>query len=189
MPDANAGHSMVLRTGWSEPNDLEKQALLWFELEQEPPQDGCTLTIGYWKNHAGFKKQDDMVTQYLPIWLGDADGDKSIPVTDAATAVNVLVMKTYGDNENGITKLYAQLLGAKLSVANGADDTDVADFFALADAFLADHDWTDWDDLSLEDQNMVLGWKTYFDDYNNGIYGPGHCDDLEPLDELIDLVE
>ncbi|MFH1892460.1 MAG: SdrD B-like domain-containing protein [Candidatus Zixiibacteriota bacterium] len=142
----------------------------------EPPQDGCTRTIGYWKTHAGFGPQDDVVTALLPITLGSGGG-KSLVVSTAQIAVDVLVMKTYGKNNNGITKLYAQLLGAKLSIASGADDSDVAAAIVAADAFLFDHDWNDWTSLSEADEDMVMDWQGMFDDYNNGDIGPGHCGD------------
>lgn len=140
------------------------------------PQDGCTLTIGYWKTHAGFGPQPDMVSQYLPIWLGTADGDHSLHVINAGMAVDVLKMFTYGVPSNGITRLYAQLLGAKLNIANGADYAAVAAAMADADAFLAAHFWTEWDDLSRDTKKTVVGWQSLLDDYNNGIVGPGHCD-------------
>ena len=40
----------------------------------EPPANGCTRTIGYWKTHAGFGPQADAVTPLLPILLGSAGG-------------------------------------------------------------------------------------------------------------------
>jgi len=140
------------------------------------PQEGCTLTIGFWKTHAGFGPQANVVSQYLPIWLGTPAGTHSIAVTDSAIAHDILMRNVYGDNSNGITKLYAQLLAAKLNIAAGADPTDVTAFIALADAFLADHYYTDWDSLDKATQKMVIGWMSEFDDYNNGDIGPGHCD-------------
>lgn len=138
--------------------------------------EGCTRSIGYWKNHAGFGPQPDVVTPLLPVWLGTEDGSESIEVADAATAVDILQMRTYGHPSNGITKLYAQLLAARLNIENGADDEDVADVIDDADEFLAENSWEDWDDLPGEDRSMVLDWKDALDDYNNGITGPGHCD-------------
>ncbi len=139
--------------------------------------EGCSLTIGFWKTHAGFGPQDDVVTPLLPLWLGTAGGAKSIEVTTAAEAVALLSVKDFGGNSNGIAKLYAQMLGSKLNVANGASDDAIAATLADADAFLADHDWTEWRSLSRQDQKMVLGWKDMLDDYNNGLIGPGHCGD------------
>ena len=153
-------------------NDMTWDAGLYLP----PPPEGCTLTIGYWKNHAGFGPQPDNLSQFLPIWLGDAGGGSSRYVEEVQMAYDILVKKTYGDPSNGITKLYAQLLAAKLNIANGADDGDIADAIADADEFLADHDWTDWDSLSKKDKKKVLKWKSMADDYNNGLIGPGHCD-------------
>ena len=141
-----------------------------------PPSDGCTHTIGFWKTHAGLKKQDDEVTQYLPLTLGDDGGDKSISVTDNTTAVKILNMKTYGSNSNGITKLYAQLLAAKLSIADGADSSPVSDVIADADSFLADHDWNDWYSFDKDMQSSILDWQGALDDYNNGETDVPHCD-------------
>jgi len=68
------------------------------------------------------------------------------------------------------------MLGTKLNIAAGADGTDVAAIIPLADAFLADHYYTDWDSLNKATKKLVLGWMSEFDDYNNGLIGPGHCD-------------
>lgn len=136
--------------------------------------EGCSLTIGFWKTHAGFGPQDDVVSQYLPISLGTEGGEKSLNVIDAAMAVDILKMKTYGKPKNGITKLYAQLLGAKLNMAAGADVSVIADAMAEADAFLAENDWEDWN----KRDKTALNLMSTFDDYNNGDIGPGHCDDF-----------
>jgi hypothetical protein len=140
-------------------------------------QDGCTLTIGFWKTHCGFGPQANVLSQYLPIWLGDMGGSASILVSDSTIAHDILMRNVYGNNSNGITKLYAQLLGAKLNIAAGADPTDVAATIAAADAFLAIYDYTDWGSLSKPTQRMVIGWMSDLDDYNNGDIGPGHCGD------------
>lgn len=144
-----------------------------------PPGDGCTRTIGYWKTHAGFGPQADVVTPLLPITLGTAGGAKGIDVTTAALAVQLLSMK--GSNNvasasNGINKLYAQLLGAKLNGASGADTSGIAGTIAAADAFLATHDSLSWAGLSAAQKSMVLGWKDDLDDYNNGLGDVEHCD-------------
>ena len=116
-----------------------------------PPADGCTHTIGYWKTHAGFGPQADVVTALLPIWLGTAGGAKSVNVMTAAKSTSLLKME--GSNgvkaaSNGINKLYAQLLGAKLSGADGADGSVIAGVIAAADAFLANNNSLSWSSLS-----------------------------------------
>lgn len=133
-----------------------------------PCGGGCTLTIGYWKTHAGFTgKNPDRVTQYLPILLG------STTVTTPAQAVGVLSFQ--GQASNGINKLMAQLLGAKLNIANGADSSAVASTIAAADAFLTTYNSSSWSSLTKAQQKQVLNWMTILDNYNNGIIGPGHC--------------
>jgi hypothetical protein len=147
-----------------------------------PVEEGCTYTIGKWKNWTGLGPQPDIVSPLLPIWLGDEDGDKSLAVTDVYLAVDLLSQHVYGNPGNGITKLYAQMLGAKLNVANGAGDGDIADALAAADAFLADYDYTDWKKITKSEQRMVLDWKDTFDAYNNGLIGPGHCDNTDAIE-------
>jgi hypothetical protein len=139
---------------------------------------GCTRTIGYWKTHAGFGPQADVVTPLLPVPLGTVGGAKSLNVTTAAFAVQLLSFK--GSNNvfkasNGINKLYAQLLGAKLNAKNGTGTASIAATIAAADAFLATHDSTSWDDLSKAEKETVLDWMTALDDYNNGLSGTSHC--------------
>lgn len=138
------------------------------------PSAGCTRTIGFWKNHAGFGPQNDEVTPLLPVWLGTAGGTRSIQVTSAALAVELLDKS--GDASNGINKLYAQLLGAKLNIKHGADGSAIAQTIAQGDAFLAIHASADWNALSSSDREHVLTWAGTLDDYNNGKIGPGHCD-------------
>lgn len=178
-PDNNYGSSNLLYTGWENETDLEKQTLIRFDITPPPPPpgEGCSHTIGYWKTHAGFGPQDDVVTPLLPIWLGAPGGSNSMEVSNVWTAVNVLKMDVYGHRNNGITKLMGQLLGTKLSIADGASDIDVAAAIVEADAFLAEHRWSDWSSLSHSGKAMVMAWKDTFDAYNNGEIGPGHCDD------------
>jgi hypothetical protein len=142
-------------------------------------EEGCTRSKGYWKTHAGFGPQEDVVTPLLPIWLGLPDSTKSLDVTTAQIAHDVLVMFTYGRPSNGITKLYAQLLAAKLNIADGASDEDIAETIEMADTFLAAYDWNDWSMLSGEQRQMVLSWMERLDSYNEGYIGPGSCDENE----------
>jgi hypothetical protein len=131
-----------------------------------PSSGGCTRTIGYWKTHPS------AVTPLLPIWLGTQNGAKSVDVTTSTQAVTI---EGIPDASNGIDKLYAQLLAAKLSIKAGADSSAVSSTISAADSFLATHNDGDWSSLSSTDSSQVLAWATALDDYNNGITGPGHC--------------
>ena len=139
-----------------------------------PPGHACTRTIGYWKTHAGFGPQADVVTPLLPLWLGTSGGVKSVHVTTAALAVALLDKS--GDASNGINKLYAQLLGAKLNIASGASGSAVLQTITQADLFLATHGAADWNALSSAQRQQVVTWAASLDDYNNGRIGPAHCD-------------
>lgn len=145
-----------------------------------PPPTGCTRTIGFWKTHAGFHGRNaDVVTQYLPIYLGTESGTKTVVVTSAAQAVQILSMKINGvvSASNGIVKLYAQLLAAKLNIDAGANGDCIADVIANADAFLAMKDYTDWAGLSKADRQYVLQMMSILDQYNNGLLPCApHCE-------------
>lgn len=141
--------------------------------------NGYTLTIGYWKNHDGSGPQADEITPLIikaggTIWLGTPNGEYSVAVKNAAEAVNYLDRQ--GKSSNGINRLYAQLLAAKLNILNGACDDAIEETIAAADAFLATHGADEWDDLTADEKQDVNGWKDMADDYNNGVIGPGHSD-------------
>lgn len=136
---------------------------------------GCTLTIGFWKNHAGGRGHNaDEVTPLLPVLLGSAGGLETITVASAAQAVTLL--SNSGNASNGINKLYAQLLGAKLNIESGSSASASSATIAAADAFLATHGAADWMSLTGAQKQQVLSWQSTLDDYNNGLIGPGHCD-------------
>ncbi|MEP0828425.1 MAG: DNRLRE domain-containing protein [bacterium] len=169
--DADPTTGMTACTNLNCEDDMTWDAGLYI-----PEELGCSFTIGYWKNHAGLKRQPDMVTALLPIWLGNAGGAKSYQVTTALMAVDFLKQDVYGTPENGITKLYAQLLGAKLNIENGASNMTVSAIITAADNFLATHNYLDWAGMSEFERQMVLGWHDMLDDYNNGLLGPLHCE-------------
>jgi hypothetical protein len=134
------------------------------ELYTPPCPDGDARTIGYWKTHAGFHgKNADRVSEHLPLWLGTAGGAKSVQVLSAAQAVEILSSM----GANGIDKLKAQLLAAKLNVSAGVPDTSISGTIAAADSFLASNGSEDWASLSKANQKVVLGWMTALDIFNN----------------------
>jgi len=131
---------------------------------------GCTLTIGFYKTHAGFGPQKDFVTPLLPKLLGNSGGPKTVTVGTASQAVNILNM--FGTSgvatpSNGINRLYAQLLAAKFSIARGASATAISSVITAADGFLATHNSSDWGTLNKTNQGIVNTWQNTLDNYNN----------------------
>ncbi len=133
----------------------------------------CTLTIGYWKNHAGFGPQANVLGPLLPVSLGSVGGAHTVTVQNTRQAVSLLDYS--GSSSNGIDKLYGQLLAAKLNHASGASTTAIAATLATSDAILAAHGDGDWATLGAALQAQVLGLVSTLDQYNNGLIGPGHC--------------
>ena len=177
-PYATCGTRTVDNTASFDAQDTHATSNSSWTVNVNVPCSGCSLTLGYWKTHAGFGPQADMVTHLLPIWLGTSVGLKSQQVTSAGLAVQFLSLNGSNnvfDANNGINKLYAQLLAAKLDIANGSDGSAIASTISAADAFLATHNSLDWGGLSKAQKNQVLAWVTTLDNYNNGLIGPGHC--------------
>jgi hypothetical protein len=118
----------------------------------------CTLTQGYWKNHPG-------AWPVLELELGG---------------------RTYGQDEllailhepvkgNGLVQLSHQLIAAKLNIAAGASDTEIASVIVQADLLIGslvvppvgDGRLPPRDTSALNDQLAA---------FNEGKVGPGHCD-------------
>lgn len=174
---ATCGDYEVNNTASFVANDTETTGDDSWIVDINVPCNGCTLTIGYWKTHAGFGPQDDMLSQFLPKWLGthlfDVAIGKSIQVTTAGQAVDILSFNNVASN--GINKLYAQLLAAKLNIAAGASGSSISSSITAADLFLTIKNADDWSSLTKAQQKSVLAWITTFDNFNNGLIGPGHC--------------
>jgi hypothetical protein len=124
-----------------------------------PPGDNCSFTQGYWKTHP----EAWPVTQ---LTLGNVtyDQDELLDIFNAAPAGDKTLILAH------------QLIASKLNVANGADDSAIASTITAADAWLiangpvgnGNKKWNGGEALS-----------NTLDAYNNGLIGPGHCDDVD----------
>ena len=148
------------------------------------PGGGCTRTIGFYKTHAVrylYGRNPDIVSAYLPIYLGTPMGDKTVVVSTNKQVVSIMKREGPGGSSNGILKLYAQLLAAKLNIAGangtgiGSDGSCIATAITEADDFLATHNARDWFSMSKIKKHKVLEWVKIFDDYNNGLMCAPHC--------------
>ncbi len=132
----------------------------------------CALPVGHWQTHAGATPPTpDRISPFLPVLLGSAGGDQTVEVASAGQALALLA---YGDDRaNGVNRLYAQLLAAKLNAARAAPPAAVAETIAAADASLAEHGPGDW--LLHPDHDDVIAWTDVLEAYNQGSFDPGGC--------------
>ena len=171
------GYTDKLYTG--NKNGFEKQSLIRFDLpefSQDRIEEGCTHRLRWWKSHSGRGCRPDEISSLLPIWLGDEGGDKSRSVETNGQAFAYLAKNVFGRPRNGITRLYAQLLTAKLNIATGADSADIDATIAEVDEYLTQRDWRHWNCISQAEKTQVQEWRRALIDYNRGVTGPGMCD-------------
>ena len=139
---------------------------------------GCTLTIGYWKTHADPNSPRHDATQTLEV-LAAAQPPITVggnTVTEAAGTYNVVSLLSFsGDPSKPINKLYAQLVGAKLNIANGADGSAVSTTIANADTFLTGKQPSQ--NLSGPARQTAVSLAASLESFNSGGIGPGHCDE------------
>ncbi|MHB1413944.1 MAG: twin-arginine translocation signal domain-containing protein [Chloroflexota bacterium] len=133
--------------------------------------EGCTLTQGYWKTHG-------------PVPTGNNSNEWPVSSLELGTVtytdVQLQSILDTSASGNGLIALAHQLIAAKLNVANGAADTDVAASIAAADALIGGLVVPPVGTGSLA-PSATDGLVSALTDYNEGATGPGHCDDEEPI--------
>jgi len=128
-------------------------------MDQPCGSTGCTLTLGYWKNHP----ENWPVTT---LTLGTTTYTQ-------AQLISILKQPVKG---NGLVSLSHQLIAAKLNVANGASGSVIAAAIASADSAIGSLVVPPVGSGSLS-TSSVGNLVTTLDQYNNGLLtgGPGHC--------------
>jgi hypothetical protein len=132
----------------------------------QPGTPGCTYTQGYWKSHG-------------PIPSGNNLNEWPVASLTLGTVVyNDLELLGILNNPaagNGLIALAHQLIAAKLNVANGSDDSDIAAAVAAADTLIGNRIVPPIGSgyLAPSGTSGLTGTLT---GYNEGATGPGHCD-------------
>ena len=137
---------------------------------------GCTLTKGYWKNHSEFGP-----APYDDTWAALPDGASTDFFLSGKSYHGVL--RTPPKGGNGYYILAHQYIAAELNMLSGASiPEDTAD------------DWDDATDMfntcTPEEIAGLKGGERWpwvmlaesLDQYNNGLAGPGHCDNGDEQD-------
>ena len=132
----------------------------------QPGTEGCTYTQGYWKAHG-------------PIPSGNNLNEWPVASLTLGTVVyNDLELLGILDTPaagNGLIALAHQLIAAKLNVANGSDDADIAAAIAAADTLIGNRIVPPVGSGYLAPSG-TSGLTGSLTSYNEGATGPGHCD-------------
>jgi hypothetical protein len=172
-PYAACGLYTFTNTATIETNDTQTKKSDSATVDIEVPcQVGCSLTPGYWKTHSeyGPAPYDDTWAQLSPA------GADTVFFLSGQSYHQVLWTAPQGNAYYVLAHAY---IAAELNQLNGADFTDAA--AAFADATTAFGTWTPGDIEQLRGNDKTrkgfIKLAKVLDDYNNGLIGPGHCDE------------
>lgn len=121
------------------------------------PRAGCTLTQGYWKNHASAWPVSSLT-------LGTVNYTK-------AQLLSILNAPVKG---NGLISLAHQLIAAKLNIANGASSGSIASTITSATTLIGGKVIPPVGSGFLS-PNSASSLTKALDNFNTGVTGPGHC--------------
>jgi uncharacterized repeat protein (TIGR01451 family) len=129
-----------------------------------PPGDGCTLTQGFWKNH------------YPEAWPAGVLANGMMLGTVSYTAAQLVDIFDRPVQGNGLVSLAHQLIAAKLNIASGANPGAIQSDMDAADAMIGGLVVPPIGSGNIHPSNTGA-LTDALDDFNNGVTGPGHCDD------------
>ncbi len=146
-------------------------------VDVDDADDGCTLTQGYWKTHG----KDGPAGPYDETWK--LIEDEAFFLATPATYYDVIRTKAKG---NAYYILAHQYVAARLNFLSGADPTAAQNAFNDATALFEIYTPDQIKELKGDDplRQQFIDAKDVLDDYNNGIIGPGHCDDDPKSSEI-----
>lgn len=141
----------------------------WTVTVTVPCAGGCTLTQGYWKTHS-----QEGPAPYDDNWGNLRGGleEKTPFFSSGESYYEVLWTAPKG---NAYFILARQYIAAELNLLNGAGITsEVAAAMAAAKTLFETYGP---DEVKCQVRTDALELATTLDDYNNGLIGPGHCDE------------
>jgi hypothetical protein len=164
--DVNFGNSLELETGWQD--DIETQTLVGIEIDII--YTGCTRSKGYWKTHSIYGP-----APYDSTWA--LLGEDSKFFLSNQSYYEVLWTPPRGGNAYYI--LAHQYTATELNFENGANPGEAQEAFDEATELF--NNYTPEDIKGLKGNNPIrkqfLELKDILDQYNNGIIGPGNCEE------------
>jgi hypothetical protein len=165
---AVCGEYVLENTASFETSDLKKTGSASFNVNVSVPCGGCTLTQGYWKTHSSSGP-----APYDNAWLNlGPDEQNTIFFLSGMTWYQVFWTAPAGD---AYYNLAHQYMAAKLNILNGAATTPaVTSAIAAAEALFSLRTPSN---LTNGEDRSARSLATTLDQYNNGLIGPGHCDE------------
>lgn len=131
------------------------------------PDEGCTLTQGFWKTHTGLGPQADA-------WPALPGGTMTLG-TVAYTKAQLISIFNTPVKGNGLISLAHQLIAANLNILNGASATDISASITAANTLIGGLVVPPVGSGSLA-PSATGALTTALAQYNEGVTGPGHCD-------------
>lgn len=169
-PYAECGEYTFVNTASFVTNDTETTGSdSWTVIVTVPCDVGCTLTQGYWKTHSEFGP-----APYDDNWAKLSDGASTLFFNSGKTWYEVFWTPPAG---NVYFNLAHQYMAAKLNFLNGADASAAQAAFDAATALFNANTPAQAGALKGGARNTWLTLATTLDEYNNGLIGPGHCDE------------
>jgi hypothetical protein len=167
------GPFSVENTAWFEGIDSQAGDSATFTIDGDVPcSSGCSLTPGYWKTHSSYGP-----APYDSTWelLAGGAGAETPFFLSGSTYYRVLWTPVAGNAYYTLARAY---IAAQLNQLNGADFTAASSAFAQATAILQAYGPSDpvFTKKSLT-RTQALNAATTLDNFNNGVIGPGHCDE------------
>lgn len=135
--------------------------------------EGCTLTQGFWKNHTGLGPQADA-------WPALPGGVMALGTVNYTKAQLISIFNT-APKGNGLISLARQLIAANLNILNGADPTDISATITAANALIGALIVPPVGSGFLA-PSATSALTQALEQYNEGVTGPGHCDELETIE-------
>jgi len=153
----------VTETG-QDTGNLHDQAS-WTVVVTTPCDQGCSLTIGYWKTHSIYGP-----APYDDTWALVGE-DTQFFNNVGVSWYQIAWMPPAGGNAYII--LAQQYIAAYLNGLNGADQSAILDELAEAEYWLSYYNWNSY--IPKADRAIIKVLADILDQYNNGYIGPGHC--------------
>jgi hypothetical protein len=129
----------------------------------------CTLTQGYWKTHSEYGP-----APYDDTWALLSDGADTLFFNSGISWYDQFWTAPAGDFYFNLSHQYA---AAQLNLLNGSMAPPAVKAALAGAKALFEAQGAGDTTLTAMEKKKAARWTKTLDDYNNGVTGPGHCDE------------